>query len=64
MKVRRLSFAKNSNKMACVLRAFIAMPRALTQRRRKNRVGQMPAEKYIVEERDFDDIEQVITSNL
>ena len=63
MKVKRLSFAKNSNKMACVLRGVVAMVRALTQRRRKNRVGQMPAEKYMVEERDFDDVMQVIKSN-
>ena len=45
--------------MACVLRGVVAMVRALSQRRRKNRVGQMPAEKYIVEERDFDDVQQV-----
>ena len=48
--------------MACVLKGVIAMVRALTQRRKKNRVGQMPAEKYIVEERDFDDVMQVILS--
>ena len=49
--------------MACVLRGVIAMVRALTQRWRKNRVGQMPAEKNMVEERDFDDVMQVIIYN-